>query len=159
PGRTYLKVSSPPSSLIPPLQYSTPTTTTAIFQHPTMSTHYTTEPPPTATALLHTTAGPLTLSLFAAQTPLTCRNFLQHLLDGYYNDTLFHRVVPGFVIQAGDPTGTGEGGESIYEQEREFETYDAEWARMLGREKGEKVLFGDELHSRLRFGRRGLVGM
>jgi peptidyl-prolyl cis-trans isomerase SDCCAG10 len=123
-----------------------------------MSTHYTTEPPPTATALLHTTAGPLTLSLFAAQTPLTCRNFLQHLLDGYYNDTLFHRVVPGFVIQAGDPTATGEGGESIYE-ERELETYDAEWARLLGREKGEKIVFGDELHSRLRFGRRGLMGM
>ena len=124
-----------------------------------MSTHYTTEPPPAASAILHTTAGPLTLSLFAAQTPLTCRNFLQHLLDGYYNDTLFHRVVPGFVIQAGDPTGTGEGGESIYEQDREFETYDAEWARLLGREKGEKIVFGDELHSRLRFGRRGLVGM
>lgn len=124
-----------------------------------MSTHYTTEPPPTATALLHTTAGPLTLSLFAAQTPLTCRNFLQHLVDGYYNDILFHRVVPGFVVQAGDPTGTGEGGESIYEQEPEFETYDADWARVLGREKGEKVVFGDELHSRLRFGRRGLVGM
>jgi peptidyl-prolyl cis-trans isomerase SDCCAG10 len=124
-----------------------------------MSTHYTAEPPPTATALLHTTAGPLTLSLFAAQAPLTCRNFLQHLLDGYYDDTLFHRIVPGFVIQAGDPTGTGEGGESIYEQEPEFETYDADWARLLGREKGEKIMFGDEMHSRLRFGRRGLVGM
>ena len=63
------------------------------------------------------------------------------------------------MIQAGDPTATGEGGESIYEQEREFETYDAEWARLLGREKGEKIVFGDELHSRLKFGRRGLVGM
>ena len=124
-----------------------------------MSTHYTTEPPPTATALLHTTAGPLTLSLFAAQTPLTCRNFLQHLLDGDYTDTLFHRVVPGFVVQAGDPTGTGDGGSSIYEQEPAWETYDAEWARLLGREKGERIVFGDELHSRLRFGRRGLVGM
>ena len=63
------------------------------------------------------------------------------------------------MIQAGDPTATGEGGESVYEQDKEFETYDAEWARLLGREKGETIVFGDELHSRLKFGRRGLVGM
>lgn len=124
-----------------------------------MSSHYTTEPPPTATALLHTTAGPITLSLFAAQTPLTCRNFLQHVLDGYYDSTLFHRVVSGFVIQAGDPTGTGEGGENIYEQSAAFEKYDAEWARLMKKEVGEKIVFGDEGHSRLKFNRRGLVGM
>jgi peptidyl-prolyl cis-trans isomerase SDCCAG10 len=35
-------------------------------------------------------------------------------LEGYYNDTIFHRVVKGFIIQGGDPTGTGTGGESIY---------------------------------------------
>lgn len=114
-----------------------------------MSSHYTTEPPPTASVLLHTTAGPIQISLFAAQTPLTSRNFIQHILDGYYDSTTFHRVVPGFVIQGGDPTGTGEGGESIYE-DREFE---------LNPRTGEKMVFGDELHSRLRFNRRGLVGM
>lgn len=123
-----------------------------------MSASYTTEPPPTSTVLLHTTAGPLTLSLFANQTPLTTRNFLQHALDGTYDGTIFHRVAPSFVIQTGDPTGTGEGGENIYE-DREFETYDAAWARLCGREKGEKIRFGDEIHSRLRFNRRGLVGM
>lgn len=114
-----------------------------------MSSHYTTEPPPTASVLLHTTAGPIQISLFAAQTPLASRNFLQYILDGYYNSTTFHRAVPGFVIQGGDPTGTGEGGESIYE-DREFE---------IDAQTGEKVVFGDELHSRLRFNRRGLLGM
>ncbi|ETI24575.1 hypothetical protein G647_03944 [Cladophialophora carrionii CBS 160.54] len=123
-----------------------------------MSSHYTTEPPPTASVLLHTTAGPLTISLFAAQTPLTCRNFLQHVLDEDYNNNLFHRVSPGFVIQTGDPSGTGEGGQNIYE-DREFERYDEDWARLLGREKDEKIVFGDEIHSRLKFNRRGLVGM
>ena len=114
-----------------------------------MSSHYTTEPPPTASVLLHTTAGPIQISLFATQTPLASRNFLQHILDGYYTSTTFHRVVSGFVIQSGDPTGTGEGGESIYE-DREFE---------IDARTGEKVVFGDEVHSRLKLNRRGLVGM
>lgn len=123
-----------------------------------MSSHYTTEPPPTASVLLQTTAGPLTISLFAPQTPLTCRNFLQHVLDEDYNNNVFHRISSGFVIQTGDPTGTGEGGQNIYE-DREFERYDEDWARATGREKDEKITFGDEIHSRLKFNRRGLVGM
>lgn len=123
-----------------------------------MASHYTTEPPATASVLLHTSAGPLTISLFANQTPLTCRNFLQHVLDEDYTNNSFHRVSPGFVIQTGDPTGTGEGGQNIYE-DREFERYDDDWARLLGREKDEKIMFGDEIHSRLKFNRRGLVGM
>ncbi|PYH81496.1 hypothetical protein BO82DRAFT_432429 [Aspergillus uvarum CBS 121591] len=117
-----------------------------------MSTHYNTEPPATATATLHTTLGPIHLSLFGAQTPLTTRNFLQHVADNYYTGTIFHRVAPGFVIQGGDPTGTGAGGTSIYE-EPEFET-DPD-----ARDPTEKIVLRDELHSRLRFNRRGLVGM
>ena len=125
-----------------------------------MASSYTTEPPPTASILLYTTAGPLTISLFAGQTPLTCRNFLQHCLDGTYVNNIFHRVAPGFVIQTGDPTGTGEGGQNIYDVgDGEFETYDERWARATGREKGERIKFGDEVHSRLKFNRRGLVGM
>lgn len=123
-----------------------------------MASSYTTEPPATALVLLHTSAGPLTISLFANQTPLTCRNFLQHVLDEDYTNNSFHRVSPGFVIQTGDPTGTGEGGQNIYE-DREFERYDDDWARLMGREKDEKIRFGDEIHSRLKFNRRGLVGM
>ncbi|KAE8146644.1 cyclophilin-like domain-containing protein [Aspergillus avenaceus] len=117
-----------------------------------MSTHYTTEPTPTASATLHTTLGALHISLFATQAPLTVRNFLQHCQDGYYNGTIFHRVVPEFIIQGGDPTGTGSGGTSIYE-DPEFE-YDPD-----ARDPNEKVVLRDELHSRLRFNRRGLVGM
>ncbi|OJK04855.1 hypothetical protein ASPACDRAFT_4421, partial [Aspergillus aculeatus ATCC 16872] len=117
-----------------------------------MSTHYNTEPPATATATLHTTLGPIHLSLFGTQTPLTTRNFLQHVADNYYTGTIFHRIVPGFVIQGGDPTGTGAGGTSIYE-EPEFET-DPD-----ARDPTEKIVLRDELHSRLRFNRRGLVGM
>ncbi|KAE8354572.1 cyclophilin-like domain-containing protein [Aspergillus coremiiformis] len=117
-----------------------------------MSTQYATEPNPTASATLNTTFGPLHISLFATQTPLTCRNFLQHCQDGYYTGTIFHRIVPDFIIQGGDPSGTGSGGTSIYE-DPEFE-YDAE-----ARDPNEKVVLRDELHSRLRFNRRGLVGM
>jgi peptidyl-prolyl cis-trans isomerase SDCCAG10 len=117
-----------------------------------MSSHYNTEPPPTASVTLNTTIGALHISLFAKQTPLACKNFVQHCLDGYYTGTVFHRIVPGFVIQGGDPTGTGSGGSSIYE-DPEFE-YDPE-----ARDPNEKVVFRDEIHSRLRFNRRGLVGM
>ncbi|PLB52160.1 putative peptidyl-prolyl cis-trans isomerase [Aspergillus steynii IBT 23096] len=117
-----------------------------------MSSHYTTEPPATASATLNTTFGPLQIALFANQTPLTCRNFLQHCKDNYYAGTIFHRIEPDFIIQGGDPTGTGSGGTAIYE-DREFE-YDQD-----ARDPNEKVVLRDELHSRLRFNRRGLVGM
>ncbi|KAL2828041.1 hypothetical protein BDW59DRAFT_143681 [Aspergillus cavernicola] len=117
-----------------------------------MSAHYTTEPAPTASATLNTTFGPLQIALFANQTPLTCRNFLQHCMDNYYAGTIFHRVVSDFIIQGGDPTGTGSGGTSIYEYP-EFE-YDPD-----ARDPSEKVVLRDELHSRLRYNRRGLVGM
>ncbi|KAJ5758905.1 hypothetical protein N7520_006061 [Penicillium odoratum] len=117
-----------------------------------MSTQYATEPTPTASATLNTTVGPIHIALFANQVPLTCKNFLQHCKDNYYAGTIFHRVAPGFVIQGGDPTGTGSGGTSIYEYP-EFE-YDPE-----ARDPNERVVLRDELHSRLRFNRRGLVGM
>lgn len=117
-----------------------------------MSAHYSTEPAPTASATLNTIFGPLHIALFANQTPLTCRNFLQHCQDGYYAGTIFHRVDPEFVIQGGDPTGTGSGGTSIYE-DPEFE-YDPD-----ARDPNEKVVLRDELHSRLRYNRRGLLGM
>ncbi|KAJ5349363.1 hypothetical protein N7541_007090 [Penicillium brevicompactum] len=117
-----------------------------------MSTQYASEPNPTASATLNTTIGPIQIALFANQAPLTCKNFLQHCKDNYYADTIFHRVAPDFVIQGGDPTGTGSGGTSIYEYP-EFE-YDPE-----ARDPNERVVLRDELHSRLRFNRRGLLGM
>ncbi|KAJ5664814.1 uncharacterized protein N7477_007262 [Penicillium maclennaniae] len=117
-----------------------------------MSSQYASEPNPTASATLNTTVGPIHIALFANQAPLTCKNFLQHCKDNYYAGTIFHRIAPGFVIQGGDPTGTGSGGTSIYEYP-EFE-YDPE-----ARDPNERVMLRDELHSRLRFNRRGLLGM
>ncbi|KAI7303429.1 hypothetical protein KC315_g15682, partial [Hortaea werneckii] len=63
-----------------------------------MSALYNLEPQPTAKCILHTTAGDLLLELFAKQTPLASRNFLQHCLDGYYTNTIFHRLVKDFII-------------------------------------------------------------
>ena len=61
---------------------------------------------------LETTLGVIQLELYAAHAPQTVNNFLQLVARGYYDSTLFHRVIPGFMMQGGDPTGTGRGGES-----------------------------------------------
>ncbi|KAB5585948.1 cyclophilin-like domain-containing protein [Coniochaeta sp. 2T2.1] len=126
-----------------------------------MSAIYNLEPQPTASAIIHTTQGDLLVELFAKQTPLTCRNFLQLALDGYYDNTIFHRLVPGFILQGGDPTGTGEGGESIYDRgafSGDFDPWPMDTRK--GKNAGPSgVNFKDEFHSRLKFNRRGLLGM
>lgn len=101
-----------------------------------MSNIYIQEPPTNGKVLLKTTAGDIDIELWSKETPKACRNFTQLCMEGYYDGTIFHRVVPDFIVQGGDPTGTGTGGESVY-----------------GRP------FRDEFHSRLRFNRRGLVAM
>ncbi|KAI0931894.1 hypothetical protein AcW1_000828 [Taiwanofungus camphoratus] len=58
--------------------------------------------------------GSLNLELFCEKAPKTCYNFLQLARAGKYNNCLFHRLVPGFMVQTGDPTGTGAGGESYW---------------------------------------------
>jgi len=63
---------------------------------------------------LHTTHGDLKLELLVEIAPLACENFLALAASGYYNDTLFHRLVPKFIIQGGDPISTGRGGQSIW---------------------------------------------
>ncbi|KAI6088929.1 cyclophilin-like protein [Hypoxylon rubiginosum] len=126
-----------------------------------MSSIYNLEPQPTASLILHTTQGELSVELFAKQTPLTSRNFLQLCLDGYYDNTIFHRLVPGFIIQGGDPTGTGNGGESIYDGGAYSGDLDP-WPmdQRHGQNAGPAgVNFRDEFHSRLKFNRRGLLGM
>ncbi|CAF5009234.1 unnamed protein product [Rotaria sp. Silwood1] len=101
-----------------------------------MSNIYIQEPATRGKVVLDTTVGDIEIKLFSKECPLACRNFVQLCMDGYYDGTVFHRVVPNFIAQGGDPTGTGEGGESA---------------------TGE--FFADEFHTRLRFNRRGLVGM
>uniref|UniRef100_A0A6U2X9Z1 Peptidyl-prolyl cis-trans isomerase n=2 Tax=Lotharella globosa TaxID=91324 RepID=A0A6U2X9Z1_9EUKA len=63
---------------------------------------------------LHTTLGDLKLELFCDLCPVTCKNFLALCASGYYNGTIFHRNIAKFMIQGGDPSGTGKGGKSIY---------------------------------------------
>nr|APA34013.1 seminal fluid protein [Nilaparvata lugens] len=101
-----------------------------------MSNIYVQEPPTNGKVLLKTSVGDLDIELWSKEAPKACRNFVQLCMENYYNGTIFHRIVKGFIAQGGDPTGTGTGGESIY---------------------GEP--FKDEIHSRLRFNRRGLVAM
>ena len=101
-----------------------------------MSSVYHTEPKTSGKVVLHTTMGDIDVELWPKEAPLACRNFVQLALEGYYDGTLFHRVIGEFMVQGGDPTGTGTGGESI-------------WGKA----------FRDEFHARLRFNHRGQLAM
>lgn len=101
-----------------------------------MSEVYIREPANKGKVCLHTSAGDIDIELWAKEAPKACRNFVTLCMEGYYNQTIFHRVIKDFMVQGGDPTGTGQGGESIY-----------------------GAPFGNEIHPRLRFRYRGLVGM
>jgi peptidyl-prolyl cis-trans isomerase B (cyclophilin B) len=57
-----------------------------------------------------TSKGDLSITMYAADTPMTCASFLNLAARGYYDGIKFHRVIPNFMIQGGDPTGTGSGG-------------------------------------------------
>ena len=74
-----------------------------------------------ALVVMHTTMGDIKIKLFPELAPKTVENFLTHAEEGYYDGIIFHRVIEDFMIQGGDPTGTGMGGESIYGEEFEDE--------------------------------------
>eukprot|EP00898_Chlorokybus_atmophyticus_P002132 jgi/Chlat1/291/Chrsp1S03163 len=99
-----------------------------------MSSVYTLEPPTKGKVVMATTMGDIDIELWAKECPKACRNFVQLALEGYYDGVSFHRVLPNFLIQGGDPTGTGKGGDTIY-----------------------GAPFTDEVHTRLRFTHRGIV--
>ena len=80
-----------------PKQWSTP---------PAMSI----DPKKTYQTVLHTEKGDITLQLFAKETPRTVNNFVFLARQGFYDGTVFHRVIKDFMAQGGDPTGTGTGG-------------------------------------------------
>ncbi|EEA07860.1 peptidyl-prolyl cis-trans isomerase, cyclophilin-type family protein [Cryptosporidium muris RN66] len=101
-----------------------------------MSETYINEPITSGKVLFETTLGEIDIELWCKECPVTCRNFIQLCMEGYYEGTIFHRVIRDFIIQGGDPTGTGSGGESIYGKS-----------------------FDNEIHPRLKFRYRGLVGM
>ncbi len=64
----------------------------------------------TPKVMLETSMGNIKLELFDKDTPETVKNFLTYVDEGHYDNTIFHRVIPGFMIQGGDPEGTGMGG-------------------------------------------------
>lgn len=77
-------------------------------------------------AVITTNLGDITIQLFPEQAPKTVENFTELAKKGYYNGVIFHRVIPDFMIQGGDPTGTGMGGESVYGK-----TFEDEFSREL----------------------------
>ena len=68
------------------------------------------DPAKTYTATIDTSAGTMTAELFTGDAPKTVNNFVFLARDGFYDGVIFHRVISGFMIQGGDPTGTGSGG-------------------------------------------------
>nr|KAF6507332.1 peptidylprolyl isomerase like 1 [Rousettus aegyptiacus] len=80
--------------------------------------------------------GIIVLELYWKHAPKTCKNFAELARRGYYNGTKFHRIIKDFMIQGGDPTGTGRGGASIYGKQ-----------------------FEDELHPDLKFTGAGILAM
>ncbi|EST89811.1 peptidylprolyl isomerase [Vagococcus lutrae] len=75
-------------------------------------------------ATIKTNRGDIQIVLFPEHAPKTVENFIELSKKGYYDGVIFHRVIPEFMIQGGDPTGTGMGGESIYGEAFEDEFSD-----------------------------------
>ena len=67
--------------------------------------------------VIETNHGNIELKMFPKVAPLAVENFTTHAANGYYDGLIFHRVIKGFMIQGGDPTGTGTGGTSIWDKE------------------------------------------
>ncbi len=87
----------------------------------------------TYTATLETDSGSIVINLFADKTPNTVNNFVFLAREGFYNGTIFHRVIDNFMVQGGDPTGTGRGGPGYQ--------------------------FADEFHPALRHNKPGILSM
>src|SRR5437764_14578164 len=79
----------------------------------------------TANATMKTNQGTIELELFDDDAPTTVENFKKLARDGFYDGVIFHRVIPDFMIQGGDPTGTGSGGPG-YQFEDEFNDHKME---------------------------------
>ncbi len=81
-------------------------------------------------AVMETSMGTIELELYPKEAPKTVKNFVGLAKKGYYNGVIFHRVIDNFMIQGGDPTGTGSGGESIYGK-----PFEDEFAKTLKHDK------------------------
>src|SRR5213596_983649 len=78
-----------------------------------------------STVTLHTNHGAIEIELFSDEAPRTVENFVKLAGEGFYDGVIFHRVIPDFMIQGGDPTGTGTGGPG-YQFEDEFNDHKVE---------------------------------
>lgn len=107
-----------------PKPETTPIDTAGPSPTPTPSHAQTATPTPLAipivdtsknyTAIIQTEKGDLVLELYASDAPVTVSNFVFLARQGFYDNTTFHRVIPGFMAQGGDPTGTGNGGPGYF---------------------------------------------
>jgi peptidylprolyl isomerase len=86
--------------------------------------------------VLHTTQGDIELVLQKNIAPKAVKNFTTHVKNGFYNGIIFHRIIKNFMIQSGDPTGTGRGGHSIWNKP-----------------------FKDEISSKVSFSKAGILAM
>lgn len=87
--------------------------------------------------IMHTSHGQLRITLHCDYAPMTCQNFLTLAAEGFYNECIFHRNMPGFMLQGGDPTATGTGGKNIFGTQ----------------------YFRDEFHPAMRHCKRGILSM
>ncbi|HUV75191.1 MAG TPA: peptidylprolyl isomerase [Dehalococcoidales bacterium] len=87
------------------------------------------------TAIIVMEKGSMVLELFAKDVPVTVNNFVFLATEGFYNGSTFHRVIPGFMAQGGDPTGTGRGGPG-YEFEDEFTDHEHDAGALSMANKG-----------------------
>jgi len=100
-----------------PLQVEAAEGSGTIVDSPNLNLLQATSPNPGDTIVtLHTTLGDITLRLFPEEAPMAYANFVIHAREGYYDGLTFHRVIEDFMIQGGDPEGTGEGGQSVWDQ-------------------------------------------
>ncbi len=94
-----------------------------LFLCPFLNAQPRSEPMKAQTVIFETNKGNIEIQLKPDVAPKACENLLSLIQKGYYNGIIFHRVIEGFMIQGGDPTGTGRGGESVFGKnfEDEFE--------------------------------------
>lgn len=114
-GSTRIQKKSLPDSPVSPTPSSTETVTSTPV--PSTTSSAVTVPADAVSAhqiKLSTTKGDILLNLYPEDAQLAVQNFVTLGTRGYYNGTIFHRVIANFMNQGGDPTGTGSGGESIY---------------------------------------------
>jgi cyclophilin family peptidyl-prolyl cis-trans isomerase len=101
------------------------------------------------TALLKTSKGEIELKLFAQESPRTVNNFVFLAREGYFDGLTFHRVIPNFIIQSGDPLGTGTGGPG-YTTEEDQNEFKNERGRVSMAKAGATTVFGSQFFINLK---------